>query len=377
MRSWFSTPLPKAERHSLVLFSSLHPSLVWNPDLLSGILWVFFWAFRVATSCVKMKVRFYSSGPHGGRTGSGVVERFAAILLRVTVPTTQKPSLHPLCGEPCQRKPNLYGLHYNPQSSPSLVSLSWGVKSSKRDLPSVLYGSLKIDKVSRKWMDSLAFHNIPFKENNPESRNLDRFFFIFCFRFICCPLLLLFLTCFYLGGIWCDYNFKSFINVLTNPKEAAGHWSGLRQDAVGQAAGPTALSRWLMMDEGKVYFSSAVGEVKCKERCTRSLWAIHLPGDKLSEAAVPWGEERERARVREWRNWIHYAKCNLTRKCPTFYYRHPAPKMEAREGRILPHICQTLKQAWRGVVQTSLTLIPSKFLRGPGKAQGISSGSDQ
>lgn len=143
-------------------------------------------------------------------------------------------------------------------------------------------------------MNSLAFHNVPLKENNPESRNLDRFFSMFWFRFIFYPLLLLSLTCFYLGGIWCDYNFKSFINVLTNPKEAAGHWSGLRQDAVGQAAGPTALSRWLMMDEGKVYFSSAVGEVKCKERCTRRLWAIYLLGDKLSEAAVPWGEERER-----------------------------------------------------------------------------------
>jgi hypothetical protein len=42
-----------------------------------------------------------------------------------------------------------------------------------------------------------------------------------------------------------------------------------------------------MMDEGKVYFSSTVGEVKCKERCTRRLQAIHLIGDKLSEAAVP------------------------------------------------------------------------------------------
>lgn len=78
----------------------------------------------MATSCVKMKVCFYSSGPRGGQAGSGVVELFAVTLLRVTMPTTQNPSLHPLRGEPCQRKPNLYGLHYNPQSSPSLVSLS-------------------------------------------------------------------------------------------------------------------------------------------------------------------------------------------------------------------------------------------------------------
>jgi hypothetical protein len=40
-----------------------------------------------------------------------------------------------------------------------------------------------------------------------------------------------------------------------------------------------------MMDEREVYFSSAVGEVKCKERCTRSLWAIHLAADKPSDAA--------------------------------------------------------------------------------------------
>lgn len=48
-----------------------------------------------------------------------------------------------------------------------------------------------------------------------------------------------------------------------------------------------------MMDEGKVYFSSAVGEVKCKERYTHSLGPIHLAADKLSEAAEFGGEERK------------------------------------------------------------------------------------
>lgn len=48
-----------------------------------------------------------------------------------------------------------------------------------------------------------------------------------------------------------------------------------------------------MMDEGKVHFSSVVGEARCKERYTRSLWATHLAADELSEATEVLAEERK------------------------------------------------------------------------------------
>lgn len=52
------------------------------------------------------------------------------------------------------------------------------------------------------------------------------------------------------------------------------------------------------MDEGKVHFSSVVGEARCKERCARSLWATHLAADELSEATEVLAEERKNWRIK-------------------------------------------------------------------------------
>jgi hypothetical protein len=81
------------------------------------------------------------------------------------------------------------------------------VKSSKWDLPFAFQGSWKIDKVSRKWLDSLSSHNIPYPPpTTPDETEQSRiqksrpilpysilhiYFLLFCYYF---------LLDFYLGG---------------------------------------------------------------------------------------------------------------------------------------------------------------------------------
>lgn len=151
--------------------------------------------------------------------------------------------------------------------------------------------------------------------------------------------LLLWLLLLFYFWVWFYYNLKSFIKVLTVPRKAdhALKQDREKDDTVRQAWGMTALSCWLMMDEGKVYFSSVVGEVKCKERCTRSLWAIHLAADKLSEAAEFWGEEKKNGRIK-FIMWSIISRGNIK-----ICQQHP----RREGGELTDDICQLLNQAWR------------------------------
>ena len=61
--------------------------------------------------------------------------------------------------------------------------------------------------------------------------------------------------------VWLYHNLKSFIKVLTVPKEVGQALKQDREkgDTVSLAWGLKSLSSWLMMDGGGVYFPTTVG----------------------------------------------------------------------------------------------------------------------
>lgn len=120
------------------------------------------------------------------------------------------------------------------------------------------------------------------------------------------------------------------------------HWSRTERRMI-QWAGPGEwqpchADLWWMREKSISHLQW--GEVKCKERCTRSLWPIHLEADKLSKAAVL------RRREKELKNQIHYVEYNLRRK----YQNMSAASKRGgwgRGGEFTDGICQLLNQAWR------------------------------
>lgn len=182
---------------------------------------------------LKWESVFIPSVPIRGQAGSNTIEWSAGILLLSLIPTTQKPSLFPF-KHLSPIRGSLILLTFTIASFLQLLlshfSEVWNQANGICPLPSKEAGRLircqGNDWILYRLTTSLTLPPQPLmKQNNPESRNPDRFSLTVYFTFIFCS----FVIIFYLIFIWGDLVWLQFQIFYKCPDQSRGSSEALKR----------------------------------------------------------------------------------------------------------------------------------------------------